>query len=736
MDIDYKFKYIKNSIDLNRLIKYCKQTGYASIDFETTGVNATYPGGKPTILGVSFQPGSAYIIPLAHKESPFKNNWKEILIKFGKAVIEDPHIVKIAQNLKFEYNWFKKYGIIMAGRLFDTMLAKYLLDEERPHGLKSLVTRFLPEFDGYDLPGQPGPKAERERIIEFWSNVPLEPLSKYCALDCDLTFRLWVFFERRLIDNGFYPLFRNMLMMATRVLAEAESYGMSINREYLEGLVDIYADKINKCETRIRSNEAIVYYEKHKLKTIKKKMVKDLKIEIEELEEEGGREIMIKNREAKISRYLAGDFQTNKEKEKIAPTNFSSPAQMIDLLFTSEYGFEFDIVKYTTDKKTKKETDRPSTDEEVLEELNVLDDSGFITNLLELRATTKMNSTYVVGMLDKVTSKDKIHGSFLLHGTVTGRLSSREPNLQNIPRSATNSDIKKMFIHPKDMVILQMDYSQAELRVLAAAAKEEMMIHWFKIGRDIHLASACLKWGEEYDDIIKIYKDDKHPEQGKWAIRRKQAKTINFGIVYGQTAKKLSIALSTDDHKVSQLEAQKFLDDFNEQFPAVAKYIKRQQRSAEKKEYVYNLFGRKRRLPNANSDSWGKKAEALRQSVNAPIQGAASDFTLFTSILIRERIRSGELPKSLVQVGTVHDSLIFYIKPEDIHETIPKLYEVGRNPETKTWFNFEVKGVEMAMDFEVSYNWGTLKGYNKNIDYIKTYDNYKELNKWLPIYNK
>jgi len=197
------------------LVAYCKQTGYASTDFETWGTNAMYPGSYPTILGVSFQPGGSWIIPLAHKESPFKNEWESVLKFFGHQVIEDPNIIKIGQNIKFEMQWWYKYDIIMIGRVFDTMLAKYLLDEERPHGLKEMVTRFLPEYSGYDLPGQPGPKAEVSRIIEFWSNVPLLELSKYCALDADLTFRLWVFFERRLINNGFYTFFRNMLTMAS-----------------------------------------------------------------------------------------------------------------------------------------------------------------------------------------------------------------------------------------------------------------------------------------------------------------------------------------------------------------------------------------------------------------------------------------------------------------------------------------------------------------------------------------
>lgn len=713
----YKYKLITDWSELKQLISYCKQTGYASTDYETWGTNAMYPGSYPTILGVSFQPGGAWIIPLGHKESPFINNWKEVLIYFGREIIEDPDIIKVGQNIQFEMNWWRKYGITMNGRVFDTMLAKYLLDEERPHGLKEMVTRFIPEYAGYDLPGQPSQKAEIERTIEFWSNVPLGDLSEYCALDADLTLRLWVFFERRLIDNNFYTFFRNMMMMATRVLSEASYRGMLVDRSYLHNLKETYKVKIDKCEKRIRNNSAILKYEKKKIKATKKKMIKDLKEEIETLEENDGSERMIKSREDKISRYIAGDFQTKKEKEMIAPTNFGSPTQMIDLLFDNTDGFMFDVVKYTEDKKTKKETDRPSTDESVLLELQAEDDSGFIKDLLELRMLTKMNSTYVIGMWERLNSNDKVHGSFLLHGTVTGRLSSRNPNLQNIPRDTTSSDIKQMFIPPKGKLLMQLDYSQAELRVLAAAAKEPTMIEWFKTGRDVHTASAALKWDMDYDEILKILKNEDHSEFKTWKARRKQAKTINFGIVYGQTAKKLAISLSTDSHRITQDEAQEFLDNFNNQFPAIARFIARQQKYAEKHGYVYNLFGRKRRLPNVDSESWGKKAEALRQSINAPIQGAASDFTLFSSILIREHISRGLLPNSLEQVGTVHDSLIFYIDPKDLKEAIPKLYQICRNPETKRWFNFEVKGIEMKVDFEVGKNWAELKGYDPQENY-------------------
>lgn len=728
-----KYKIIRDRKELKELIKHCKTTGYASIDFETNALPFYASAGYPTILGVSFQPGSAWVIPLAHFDSPFlkEGEWVDLLKEFGREVLEDPNIIKIAWNFKFELGWFRRYGITLQGRIFDGMLAKYLLDEERPNDLKSMTRRYLPEFGDYE--------ENYEGHNLDWDKKPLEGLSEYCAIDCDVTLRLMVFFEKKLIDNGFYFLFRNMLMMATRVLHDSEWRGMDIDKPYLESLMSKYENKISGLDKDMRNHRKVKRFEKvlHRERIDKycqavEDDISKIELEIEELNDEKAINRKLKSidtRKSKIDRVRARDMQTKKEQELLDPINFSSPAQLIDLFFGGK-GFKFKVVKYTEDKKTKKETDRPSTDESVLLELTKIDRSGFCKLLLEYRAATKIYSTYVKGMLEKLSEDSRIHGSFLLHGTVTGRLSSRNPNLQNIPRGSTAADIKQMFIPPPGYLLMQLDYSQAELRVLAAEAGEETMIHWFKTGKDIHLASACKKFNEDYDKIIKIYKDDEHPDQKLWSVRRKQAKTINFGIVYGQTANKLADGLSDHDSGivVTKEEAQKFLDDFNKDFPMVAKHIAKQHKRVQRNGYVTNVFGRKRRLPNARlplrnyqekQKNWGKHAEALRQSVNAPIQGAASDYTLFSSIIIWEQIKDGRLPHDMIQVATVHDSLIFYLKPHYIHDLIPKLYEICKNPETMDWFNFQIDDVEMAVDFEIGTNWGTLENYKEDKDYTE-----------------
>lgn len=720
------YKIIKTEKELDKLIKNCKKTKYASIDFETSGHEFHSPLGYPTILGVSFQPGSAWIIPLGHFDSPFKDNFETILNKFSIGVLEDKEITKVAWNAKFEYVWFKKYGCKIKGRYFDGMLAKYLLNEERPNDLKSQVSKYIPEFanyqekyDGHKLP---------------WDQKPLEGLSKYCGLDCDNTLRLMLFFEKQLQKSGLYMLFRNMLMMATYVLGDSEYQGMYIDKPYLEGLMVKYENLISECDKRLRSNKKIRRYEKWLQEQRIEKLINKVELEIEELEEDlkdakkigdtkaiNSKTKSIRTREEKIDKYRAKQLTTKSDLKVLEPVNFSSPAQMGELFFTSPKGFQFEIIKYTVNKETKQETDNPSTDEEVLQALAKIDKSGFCNDLLEYRGLTTLYGTFIKGMYERLSVDSKVHGRFLLHGTVTGRLSSQDPNLQNIPRDTTSSDIKTMFVPPPGHLLLQLDYSQAELRVMAAQAGEKTMIKWFKEGKDIHIMSALKKYHmeDQYDRIKKLLDDEdgNDPEFKIWKVRRKQAKTINFGIIYGQGANKLSGSLDC-----SIDEAKQFLKEFDKTFPKVASFVKKQHKLAHEQAYVTNVFGRKRRLWDIDSPEKWLVAQAERQSVNAPIQGAASDYTLFSSILIWEQSKKGIIPIDKPQAYTVHDSLGYFVKPEHIHEIVPKLKAICSNPETKEWFGFQIDDVTMKVDFEVSHeNWGKLKSYDPKFDYTSLF---------------
>lgn len=603
-----RYKIIRSFRELKQLVEACLNTGYASVDFETNAEGIYKDTFKPTILSVSFQVGSGCSIPLQHFDESVKDiPWLKWLQYFGRRVVENPKVVKVAQNFKFDNQIFVKYGIYVRGTVIDTMLAKYLLNEEKPHGLKPMVAKYLPEFADYE-------KYDKFETIP-WDKKPLEPLARYGCMDTDFTLRLALFLEKKLIDKGFYNLYRNLIMPASKVLQDAETNGLPIDLSFNDFLQDKYSKLIQETNDKLRSVRQIKRYQKYSLEQRKQVYIDKLTQEIEELSGDPKKVKSIKNREDKISRILAGEYKTNDEKKLIEPVNFNSTKQMVDLLYISPKGFKFPIVEYTKDKRNKP-TDNPSTSEDTLIKISDQDKTGFIKSLLDLRGLDKMNSTYIVGLRELVQSDNKVHPTFLISGTTSGRLSSRNPNGQNIPKVMVNPDIKKQFIPPPGKLFLTYDYSQAELRILAHLAKEETMLEWFRTGKDIHLASACKKYHEDYDKIIKIYEDEQHELYPLWKKRRKQAKTINFGIVYEQSAHKLAESLSTPEEKVEDSEGQQFLDEYFTTFPKIKKFMDKQHKFMEKHGYCVSLFGRRRRCPKVYSDNYSEYLEALRQCVD------------------------------------------------------------------------------------------------------------------------
>lgn len=714
---DVPYKLISNDEELELLIRHCKTTKYACIDFETSGLEFQNPDEYPTILGVSFQIGSAWIIPCGHYQAKIPTKkWKRWLRKFSAGVLEDESITKIAWNGKFEEKWLLRYGCKIIGRYFDGMLAKYLLDEEKPHGLKEFVTNFIPEFEGYE---------EEIDILKKkhkgWANIPLEPLCRYNAIDCHVEFLAMIWLERKLIKNGFYNLFRNMLMPRARGLAECEYEGALIDKAYLRDLVKKYEDKIKVQTEALKALKKIKKYERRARKDKLRKIIDKIQDEIDDLKDSDKptADRLIKNREDKIKRLVMGENLS--KKESYEGINFGSPNQMVDLLFTSKRGFKFPIVKYTINKETKKPTNRPSTDEDALLILQKRDKTGFIKGLLELRGLGKLYSTYIKGIYDILDEKNRVHPNFKLHGTVTGRLSCTEPNLQNIPRDTTSSDIKRMFVAPPGMVLLEIDYSQAELRVVAEWANEKTMIEWFRIGRNIHVASACRanKVEDRYDEIFKITKDEDHPDHVFWTKRKKRAKTINFGILYEQSDDKLRETLEKDGEVVTKEQAGQYKREWFKDFPRIEKFINNQHKMAKRDGFVKTMFGQKRRLPNIHSSNYGLMLEAQRQSTNAPVQGTAAQFGTFSSIIIRQQRRLGNLPGLVQEVYNVHDSLGFYVYPQYIHKLVPVITEICANPDTQKYFGFRMEKVKMQANAELSWTWGLLRGYHADEDYLR-----------------
>lgn len=455
-----KYHILDNEQQLDMLIDACKKTGYASVDFETTGNRIYNNDFYPTILGVCFEPGRAGVIPLGHFDSKFKKSWKTKLQKFGEEVIANENIVKVAWNAKFDMQVFHKYGIFHKGRLFDGMLAKYVLDEVRPHDLKNQVRRFLPKFGDYE--------EDYEGCNLPWDQKPLLGLSQYCAIDTDMCLRLFLFFEKKMMDKAFYPLFRNLIMPASNLLTKVETRGQRLDKEWHGELMEKYPRLILEAETKVRALKKVKRFEKSLIQQRLDKAISKIEEEIRESKKviktsDDSRKIAsaersIKNREEKIARLMAGEFNTKSEKAIIEPINFGSASQMTQLLFLDPKGFRFPVVKYT--QKDKKDTDNPSSSEAVLLELQKTDKTGFIDTLLELRGLKQINNMFVKGFANLVQDDGRLHPKFHIQGTVSGRLSSSDPNAQQFPRLATNPDIRKCLVASTGRLYLMMDYSQ------------------------------------------------------------------------------------------------------------------------------------------------------------------------------------------------------------------------------------------------------------------------------------
>lgn len=712
--METKYKIITNKQELKKLIQCCKQTGYASVDFETNAEPIYNKSFKPTILSVTFQPGFGCSIPLDHFETKKYTssdwNWKKMLRKFGEEVIENPNVVKVAWNYKFDDQIFQKYNIYYRGACLDGMLAKYLLNEEKPNDLKSMVRRYLPEYGDYE-------KQDKFDKIP-WDKKELEPLCHYGCQDTDYTLRLMLFFEKKLIDLGLYNTYRNLIMTASRVLTSVEKNGLYVDRSFNQELLDSYLPKIEAAKEAIYNLPRVKKFTKRYNQSKIEKYIARLEEEIENLDPEVDKR-KIQSREQKIANIRAGVFTTKKELELIRPVSLGSSVDLPQLMY-SEEGFNFEVIK-------KNDSGKPSTDEETLTNLRLTvkkPDSPkavFLDSLLELRGLEKMYKTYIEGWHEKTQDDDRLHGRFLIHGTTSGRLSSAEPNAQQIPKTSVDPNIKKQLVAPKGTLYIASDFSQAELRIMAHLSGDETYLNAFNSGQDPHLAIAATKYHVSYDEALKIYEDENHPDHKIWKVRRKQAKQIAFGLIYGIGAKLLAVKLSDPKSGiiVTPEEAQKEMDIFFGQHPKLKTFLKKQEKFLRKNGYLVSLFGRKRRLPQIYSSDRGEEAYALRLALNFPCQSAASDMCLFGSILIYYLMRQGKLPPTK-SVCLVHDANYQITKPENINTwSIYEMWQIYRNPLTKPYFGFQIDDLDMEMDFVIGRSMAEELPFIPGYDYRK-----------------
>ena len=714
--METRYTIIKNKRELKKLIACCKATGYACCDYETNAEPIYNKGFKPTILSVSWMPGFGASIPLDHFETKDYTspgwNWKKMLKKFGEEVIENYDIVKVAWNWKFDDQINQKYKIFYRGTCLDGMLAKYLLNEEKPNDLKSMVRRYLPEYGNYE-------KQDAFDKIP-WDKKELDPLCHYGCQDTDYTLRLMIFFEKKLIDLGLYSTFRNLIMSASRVLTSVEKNGLYLDREFNNQLLETYKPKIDAARQAIYDLPRVKKFEKKYNQEKIDKYIQSIEAELEELDYNDSKDKRkIVSREQKISNIKAGIFTTKKEQELIRPINLGSSVDLPALMY-SEEGFHFEVIK-------NNESGKPSTDEETLTNLRLTvkkPDSPkaiFLDRLLELRGLEKMYKTYIEGWNEKVQDDDRLHGRFLIHGTTSGRLSSAEPNAQQIPKTSVDPNIKLQLKAPKGTLYIASDFSQAELRIMAHLSGDETYLNAFNSGQDPHLAIAATKYHIPYEEALKIYEDENHPEHKIWKVRRKQAKQIAFGLIYGIGAKLLAVKLSDPKSGiiVTPEEAQKEMDIFFGQHPKLKTFLKKQEKFLRKNGHLVSLFGRKRRLPQIYSNDKGEEAYALRLALNFPCQSAASDMCLFGSILIYYLMRQGKLP-STKSVCLVHDANYQITKPENINIwSIYEMWQIYRNPLTKPYFGFQIDDLDMEMDFVIGRSMAEELPFIPGYDYRK-----------------
>lgn len=673
--------------DFKQLIKYVLAAGICSFDYETTKLTnlETYdPEFKVTLISISFQHGSAYTIAMEHFESPFDDEDRQyIWAMFFKWILENPDIHKVMHNSKFEMHVSARYGCTrIRGRVDDTMLMHHILDETRRHGLKDIVDYLYPEYEGY----------EDEVKRYAWHLVPMDILAPYGGTDADLTLRLRDYFEIQLMkDEREYNLYRNFTMYVNRALFDAEHRGMLVDREKLIDNIQKAKEILTKQEEKLRNYKQVKRFEQHqtilkngqqieaytkKLETSKGKWVEEYKRRI---------------REIKLGVITYG-----------APINFASSTQLSELLFTPE-GFGY---KKVYSRKKKKEV--ASTGKEILGELP--DRTGFIEDLQVYRSIDKTINTYLVGIYERLDANDRIHTSFKLHGTKSGRSASTNPNLQNLPSRAKLSNelairvtemVKEVFITPKGKEIAQLDYSQAELRIVADFAEEFTMIKAYQEDKDLHAVTGAKLMKLSFEAFMALPDDEK--KKG-----RTNAKPANFGLIYGQSPEGY-MQYAKQNYKVilTKKEAEQTRKDFFGLYPKLLEYHALYIAKGQKYGFVRTLFGRKRHVPDINSSDNFLSSNDERVAVNSPVQGTAGEFTLFAFALLRDRLHP-----DVDLVNTIHDSIIPYVPKDIMDQTFRMAKLTCENLPTEKYFERSLKYLGMKVDIEKSDSrWSSMKPY-------------------------
>jgi DNA polymerase-1 len=572
-----------------------KQTSVC-FDTETTSLNPL----EAELVGIAFswEAGKGFYLPF-----PTDQKEAQSLIDELRPFFENEAIEKIGQNLKYDIKVLAKYNVEVKGKLFDTMLAHYLINPDMRHNMDVLAETYL-NYTPISIESIIGKKGKNQKSMR---EVPLEKQTEYAVEDADITLQLKEHFEKELGEANTQKLFDDIEIPLLRVLADMELEGINLDKDFLNSL----AEALNS--------------------------------DIAELEKS-------------IFKAAGEEF------------NIASPKQLGVILFEK---------MKLVDKPKKTKTGQYSTAEDVLSYL--AKDHKIVQDILDYRGLSKLKSTYVEALPNQVQpSTGRVHTDYMQTVAATGRLSSNNPNLQNIPiRTERGRQVRKAFIpRNEDYTLLAADYSQIELRIIAALSEEENMIQAFKNGEDIHASTASKVFNVPINEVTR--------EQ------RSNAKTVNFGIIYGVSAFGLS-----NQTNLSRTEAKELIDTYYETYPKLRSFIHEQVDFARDHGYVQTVLGRRRYLKDINSRNAVVRGAAERNAVNAPIQGSAADIIKVAMIRIHKKLKEGNFKsKMLLQV---HDELVFDAYKEEL-EALKTLVK------TEMENAFELK-VPLVVDIDTGANW-------------------------------
>lgn len=571
----HSYQIIQGDLGIKLVLQNLQNQSSVCFDTETTGLDALHA----ELVGISFsyEKGKGFYIPFPENQAEAK-----ALAEKLSPFFENDNIEKIGQNLKYDLKVLSNYGITVKGKLFDTMIAHYLINPDMRHNMDILSETYL-KYAPQSIEVLIGKKGKNQKSMR---DVPLEEIKEYAVEDADVTLQLAEIFNTELDKTHTKKLFEEIEIPLVAVLASMEKEGINLDVPFLQSLSKELGDDIIQLENRI--------YE------------------------------------------IAG--------EKF---NLASPKQLGDILF--------DKLKIGGAKQKKTKTGQYATGEEILSYL--AKDNEIVSAILDWRSLIKLQNTYVEALPLQVDSKThRVHTDYMQTVAATGRLSSNNPNLQNIPiRTERGRQIRKAFIaRDENYTLLSADYSQIELRIIAALSGEENMIKAFLHGEDIHKSTAAKVFNVPLEAVTK--------EQ------RSHAKTVNFGIIYGVSAFGLSNQTS-----LSRAESAALIEAYYTTYPKLKSYIQEQIDSAREKGFVQTILGRRRYLKDINSANAVVRGAAERNAVNAPIQGSAADIIKMAMINIHKRL-VGENWKSKMLLQ-VHDELVFDVHNSELNKIQPMIKE-------------------------------------------------------------